>query len=175
VPPSTMRKWKQRSAKRPGYIPRPPNSFVFFRCDFVRRNTGTGGDLSRRAGMAWKHLPEEAKEQYRRRAAAAAAEHRNLYPDYVYQPEPRGTSSASRSQHSSPILHSHHCRPTAECHLCDNVSVSDGQRSTLTPASHDDDQYLDTSSAPSLAAAVSQQSEATNTNVSFMRFDESKP
>jgi hypothetical protein len=99
-----LRKWKQRNAKRPGYIPRPPNSFVFFRCDFVRQHTGTGGDLSRRAGIAWKRLPKDMKEQYRQRAAAAAAEHKQLFPHYVYQPEPRKTiviTSCRQSDRSS--------------------------------------------------------------------------
>jgi hypothetical protein len=113
VPPSTLRKWKQRSASRPGYIPRPPNSFVFFRCDFVRRNAGTGGDLSRRAAAAWKHLPEDVKAQYKQRAADAAAEHRQLFPNYVYKPEPR-TSAHSRAPRSN----------GTEGHPCDVTSVA---------------------------------------------------
>lgn len=96
-----MRKWKQKNAKRPGYIPRPPNSFVFFRCDFVRQNAGTGGDLSRRAGIAWKRLSPEGKERYRKRAVEAAEMHRRRYPDYVYQPEPRRCVSR-HARHSRP-------------------------------------------------------------------------
>jgi hypothetical protein len=113
VPPSTLRKWRQRSASRPGYIPRPPNSFVFFRCDFVRQNAGTGGDLSRRAAAAWKHLPDDVKAHYKQRAADAAAEHRQLFPDYVYKPEPRGHTH-SRTRHSK----------ATERHPCDAASVA---------------------------------------------------
>lgn len=97
--PSTRRKYKR--ASDPDYIPRPPNAFILFRNEYARnhaqvQNANPGSrlpdpnakslNLSRRAGDAWKILPEEQKKLYQKLARFEKREHERRHPNYKYQP-----------------------------------------------------------------------------------------
>ncbi|KAI0312113.1 high mobility group box domain-containing protein, partial [Amylostereum chailletii] len=77
-------------------IKRPRNSFIIFRCDYVRDHSGTaltGSDkykrLSKRAADAWRKLPRAKKAEYVQLSAKEKEEHARLYPDYIYRPNKR--------------------------------------------------------------------------------------
>lgn len=78
--------------KKAGHIPRPSNAFIIFRSELWKFDVGSGGaeqdhrQISRIAGIRWKQLDEETKEEYRRRAREAKAEHERMYPGYKYAP-----------------------------------------------------------------------------------------
>ena len=79
------------------HISRPRNEFIIFRNDFSaeyrtskdekRGNANT--HISTAAGEKWKEIKQNMPDvlaEYRRRAAAEAKEHAEMYPDYAYQP-----------------------------------------------------------------------------------------
>ncbi|KAG6885292.1 hypothetical protein C0993_003576 [Termitomyces sp. T159_Od127] len=78
------------SSSRQQKIPRPPNAFIIYR-SFVgerlplpppgtRRNQT---EVSKIAGEMWRNESSEVKDEFRRQAAIAKAEHAAKYPDYV--------------------------------------------------------------------------------------------
>lgn len=78
-------------------IPRPPNAFMLFRSDFLRRGVIPSHverrqqNLSRIAGQCWNLLSPEEKGQWQEEAAKVLAEHQRRNPDYKFTPAPRGT------------------------------------------------------------------------------------
>ncbi|KAI0035022.1 high mobility group box domain-containing protein, partial [Vararia minispora EC-137] len=77
----------------PGYIKRPRNSFIIFRCDYVQRHRGTSpptGEkymrLSKRASEAWRKLNRQERAVYVRLSELEKEEHARQHPDYVYRP-----------------------------------------------------------------------------------------
>lgn len=81
----------------PSHIPRPPNAFMLYRSDFLKRGIIPAHverrqqNLSRIAGQCWNLLPPEEKAQWQERAAQALLEHQKRNPDYKFTPAPRGS------------------------------------------------------------------------------------
>ncbi|KAG6900928.1 hypothetical protein C0993_004365 [Termitomyces sp. T159_Od127] len=79
------------------HIPRPPNAFMLYRSDFLKRGIIPAHverrqqNLSRIAGQCWNLLPPEEKAQWQERAAQALLEHQKRNPDYKFTPAPRGS------------------------------------------------------------------------------------
>ena len=79
------------------HIPRPPNAFMLFRSDFLRRGIIPSHvecrqqNLSRIAGQCWNLLSPEEKGRWQDEAARVLAEHQKRNPDYKFTPAPRGT------------------------------------------------------------------------------------
>ncbi|KAJ3815919.1 hypothetical protein F5876DRAFT_61032 [Lentinula aff. lateritia] len=85
----------------PDYVPRPPNSFFVFRKEYSRLNARgpkanrsrrkssdiKGKGLSRRAGDAWKALPQSEIDYWQARAAEEKVMHARAHPAYRYQPK----------------------------------------------------------------------------------------
>ena len=75
-----------------GYIPRPPNAFMLFRANFVRRKHVPGsietnhGSLSKIIGNCWRALPLEEKRHWELEAKKAKAAHREKWPNYRFRP-----------------------------------------------------------------------------------------
>ena len=102
----------------PGYIPRPRNAFVIFRCDFckkhlasMKKNGGTSKSrgkssktLSKIASESWKALPEEEKRKYDELAKKEKAEHARCYPHYKYRPLRRGRVGVARTARRGHVL-----------------------------------------------------------------------
>ncbi|KAG6918950.1 hypothetical protein DXG01_010605 [Tephrocybe rancida] len=79
------------------HIPRPPNAFMLYRSDFLKRGIIPSHverrqqNLSRIAGQCWNLLPQEEKAQWQKRAAQVLLEHQKRNPDYKFTPAPRGS------------------------------------------------------------------------------------
>jgi hypothetical protein len=79
------------------HIPRPPNAFMLFRSDFLKRGIipthveRRQQNLSRIAGQCWNLLSSEEKEKWQEEAAKVLIEHQKRNPDYKFKPAPRGT------------------------------------------------------------------------------------
>jgi len=79
------------------YIPRPPNAFMLFRSDFLRRGIVPSHverrqqNLSRVAGQCWNLLSPEEKGKWQDEAMKVSIEHKTRNPDYKFTPAPRGT------------------------------------------------------------------------------------
>ncbi|KAG5639003.1 hypothetical protein H0H81_007911 [Sphagnurus paluster] len=85
----------QKSSR--AHIPRPPNAFMLYRSDFLKRGVIPAHverrqqNLSRIAGQCWNLLPPEEKAQWQERAAQVLIEHQKCNPDYKFTPAPRGS------------------------------------------------------------------------------------
>lgn len=95
-----------RRARGPEHIPRPRNSFIIFRCDYTRKNCNGSGDsgcsdaekksLSKRAGEAWKCVPEGVKEHYKGLAEKEKEAHAKQNPEYRFKPQRRQVPGKDR-------------------------------------------------------------------------------
>lgn len=77
-------------ADRP-HVPRPPNAFILFRCDFVQKRKlnpqeSAISNVSRIAAEAWNRMTPEQKQPWISLAAKEKERHATLYPDYKYTP-----------------------------------------------------------------------------------------
>ncbi|KIY70858.1 hypothetical protein CYLTODRAFT_487744 [Cylindrobasidium torrendii FP15055 ss-10] len=90
-----------RSRKGPGHIPRPPNAFILYRTWFYYEHKTTGNfegpqkAFSVDAAGSWNKLSAEEREIWDARAAEAAKEHKEKYPNYQYRPRRKGNSSGN--------------------------------------------------------------------------------
>ncbi|KAH7930107.1 hypothetical protein BV22DRAFT_1043490 [Leucogyrophana mollusca] len=81
------------------HIPRPPNAFMLYRSDFLKKGIipphveRRQQNLSRVAGECWNLLPDEEKAQWHAKAAEAHAAHYAKYPNYKFRPT-RGRGAA---------------------------------------------------------------------------------
>ncbi|KAJ6614205.1 hypothetical protein B0H10DRAFT_2221515 [Mycena sp. CBHHK59/15] len=73
---------------QPGICPRPPNSFMLFRADFIIAN-------------CWRALPLPEKHIWETKAKHAKAEHNLMYPDYKFRPV-HNKRGAARSTSNAP-------------------------------------------------------------------------
>ncbi|KAJ6539284.1 hypothetical protein B0H19DRAFT_1269613 [Mycena capillaripes] len=77
-------------------IPRPPNAFILFRSDLLKKGQipdtveRRQQTLSRVAGECWNLLTAAEKRVWQDLAAERAALHQLEYPDYHFKPSPRG-------------------------------------------------------------------------------------
>ncbi|KAI6105639.1 high mobility group box domain-containing protein, partial [Pisolithus sp. B1] len=69
---------------------RPPNAFLLYRSDFLKRRTipreveKRQQNLSRIIGECWNTLSAEEKAVWREKAAAVTAAHQAKYPHYKF-------------------------------------------------------------------------------------------
>ncbi|KAG6817437.1 hypothetical protein H0H87_008605 [Tephrocybe sp. NHM501043] len=79
------------------HIPRPPNAFMLYRSDFLKRGVIPSHverrqqNLSRIAGQCWNLLSQEEKVPWQELAAQVLLEHQRKNPDYKFTPAPRGS------------------------------------------------------------------------------------
>jgi len=77
--------------KAHGHIPRPPNPFILFRTDFLKKLSSDPGvdhvEISKAAGRAWNALPAEEKRHWAEEAQLRKDAHQRMYPDYKFRPD----------------------------------------------------------------------------------------
>ena len=69
--------------------PRPPNAWILYRRDQLRRlprGQMTQADVSQLISKIWREAPEHVHAEYERMAEEEKAEHKRLFPDYRYRP-----------------------------------------------------------------------------------------
>ncbi|XP_067280142.1 transcription factor SOX-30-like isoform X3 [Pseudorasbora parva] len=86
-----------RSRSKKVSIKRPMNAFILWskihRAAWSKANPNASHcDISVQLGLEWNKLSEEQKQPYYEEAQRIKAEHRQKYPDWVYQPKKRSTS-----------------------------------------------------------------------------------
>lgn len=102
--PSSDRRAQRNRSRDPGWIPRPRNAFIIFRCDYSREHasaqTSQDSDeqslsktLSKRAAEAWRQLSAVEKDKYRNLADREREEHARIYPHYRFRPMRRQASA----------------------------------------------------------------------------------
>ncbi|KAJ2929438.1 hypothetical protein H1R20_g7660, partial [Candolleomyces eurysporus] len=101
----------------PGWVARPRNEFILFRCDYVRKHTKEGGNkrnrrhpgheaektLSKLAAEAWRALPQEERLYWREQANLERNDHARKYPDYRYRPKKSATARKRTSRSSGSV------------------------------------------------------------------------
>ena len=75
----------------PNYVPRPPNAFILFRTDWIKKNNsllnGTQKKhLSKVVGSLWRSLSKEEKLPWEKLAETCKAIHREQHPNYKFKP-----------------------------------------------------------------------------------------
>ncbi|KIY70167.1 hypothetical protein CYLTODRAFT_420018 [Cylindrobasidium torrendii FP15055 ss-10] len=97
------------------HIPRPPNKWILFRCDFTSR-----GGSPTEAQAAWKALTHEEKSHWQRLAALEADEHAQRHPGYRYSPNKERKSTKAKKETKSTnvvdsaLVHLVHLNPITE-------------------------------------------------------------
>ncbi|KIJ57124.1 hypothetical protein M422DRAFT_62953 [Sphaerobolus stellatus SS14] len=88
---------KSHDRKRdPAHVPRPPNAFMLYRSDFLRRGVipadveSKQQNISRVVGECWKRLSVSEQKVWRDLAKEKEIEHALKYPEYQYKPTKRG-------------------------------------------------------------------------------------
>ncbi|KAJ6614303.1 hypothetical protein B0H10DRAFT_164510 [Mycena sp. CBHHK59/15] len=82
------------------HVPRPPNAFILYRSDFLKRGIipphveRRQQNLSRVAGQCWNLLSDEEKQVWQVKAAERSQLHQQEHPDYHFKPSPRGKGKA---------------------------------------------------------------------------------
>ncbi|XP_074624765.1 transcription factor SOX-14-like [Acropora palmata] len=96
------------SSKTSEKIKRPLNAFILWskkrRRVIANENPQMHNfDISRKLGLEWQKLSEEEKTNYFEEAKKLKEEHKQLYPDYKYQPRKRDkTNKRSKLLHGAP-------------------------------------------------------------------------
>jgi hypothetical protein len=89
--------------KDPNHIPRPRNAFILFRSHAHRIGlvskdvTSNHSNISVIISHMWRSLPEEEKAQWYQEAEREKEEHRQMYPDYKFNPVLRRTAVVRRN------------------------------------------------------------------------------
>ncbi|EGO01965.1 hypothetical protein SERLA73DRAFT_71121 [Serpula lacrymans var. lacrymans S7.3] len=84
------------------HIPRPPNAFMLYRSDFLKKGVIPSHverrqqNLSRIAGECWNMLSDEDKSYWHAKAAKIHAAHYAQYPNYKFRPSPRGINKRNQ-------------------------------------------------------------------------------
>ncbi|KAH8828519.1 hypothetical protein DL96DRAFT_1603573, partial [Flagelloscypha sp. PMI_526] len=88
--------WKRKQPRKAaGWVPRPRNPFIIFRCEFSKENTRS---ILEAQGV---HVPEHHDKSLSKQLARKEKEvHARDNPDYKFRPKKR--TSAPTSSHSSP-------------------------------------------------------------------------
>ncbi|KAG9034042.1 hypothetical protein FRB95_013913 [Tulasnella sp. JGI-2019a] len=95
------------SASQPGiHVSRPPNAWMLFRADYVRRTTQPtkkqSGNPSKKASYVWRNeMTEEDKRVWSLRADLVKEEHLKRNPGYKYRPVRMRTSQSQRQMEST--------------------------------------------------------------------------
>ncbi|KAI0036899.1 hypothetical protein K488DRAFT_81641 [Vararia minispora EC-137] len=94
-------------AQKDSHIPRPMNSYFFFRREMALRAklfkdpkvaNMTQADASRCYGFIWKNLPADERAKYDRMAAMAKSMHQQLYPHYKFRPRTKAQKAAEAEE-----------------------------------------------------------------------------
>ncbi|KAL1736004.1 hypothetical protein EV714DRAFT_267543 [Schizophyllum commune] len=91
LPPGPLAARSRPAAKKP-HVPRPPNAFMLFRSDYLRKTQHSEKrqqHLSRLAGEEWHKLKEEERMKWMALAASVAQKHSEEHPTYRFTPAPR--------------------------------------------------------------------------------------
>ncbi|ESK90962.1 sry-box containing protein 7 [Moniliophthora roreri MCA 2997] len=80
----TSRSRSRRKKVEEQHIPRPMNSFMLFRADFVK--TRKGQELSKLASKVWKAMSEDEKRPWKEEAERVKKKHQQDYPHYQFRP-----------------------------------------------------------------------------------------
>ena len=102
--------------RKEGHIPRPRNSFMFFRSELCRSGRVRERDhrqISRIAGHLWRKMSEELKMPFHHLAAIEKQQHKELYPGYKYAPTYKTKSGKKRTRKDSGF-EAKNCRQIAE-------------------------------------------------------------
>lgn len=100
-------------------IKRPLNAFILWskkrRRVIANENPQMHNfDISRKLGLEWQKLSEEEKANYFEEAKRLKEEHKQLYPDYKYQPRKRDkTNKRNKLLHGTPFQFSFYPHDTA--------------------------------------------------------------
>ena len=95
--------------EQPRHIPRPPNAFMLYRSDFLKRRAipeeieRRQQNLSRIAGQCWRMLSAEEKAVWNNKAAEVAAAHHAKYPDYKFRPVRKGAKKQTGKKIDKPL------------------------------------------------------------------------
>ncbi|KAJ7068210.1 hypothetical protein C8F01DRAFT_598148 [Mycena amicta] len=87
----------------PKRIPRPPNAFILFRSDLLKKDVVKKNCpphqqiLSRLAGDMWNMLPDAERQAWKDKAKEYHEHHRHQYPDYIFKPARRSKKAKSRT------------------------------------------------------------------------------
>ncbi|KAI8091365.1 uncharacterized protein B0P05DRAFT_594106 [Gilbertella persicaria] len=110
TPPGRIRKPRVRKFK-PGYIPRPVNSFMSFRTEkqsIIRKFCPTANhrDISKVVAKWWHEADQNEKSYFVTKAIVAKRAHTERYPDYVFRPKSKNTKKKRSKKHginASPV------------------------------------------------------------------------
>lgn len=108
----------QSNQRDPGWVARPRNPFIIFRCQYSRDHCRDNrrGDraalseadadktLSKRAAEAWTLLPPSEKQRFKELAAKEKEEHARLNPNYRFRPSKRQVDKKHRPRRSTKKL-----------------------------------------------------------------------
>ncbi|KAL1747815.1 hypothetical protein HDZ31DRAFT_60848 [Schizophyllum fasciatum] len=92
APPKPKKLKKTAPAMQPGHVPRPPNAFMLFRSDFVKKGKvpphieSNHGSLSKIAGALWRSLPDAERQVWFRKADEEKDLHQQEHPEYEFRP-----------------------------------------------------------------------------------------
>ncbi|KAK0556329.1 hypothetical protein OC846_001284 [Tilletia horrida] len=124
-----------------GHIKRPPNAFMLFRShvqngNLIPQSEKDQSNASRIAGMMWRSIGEEQRQNWYAVAEAKKAEHARLFPDYKYKPSKRENNAPKRRMKKKSGAEEH-CAQVADVILKRN-GVDDGvtQAEAALRASH---------------------------------------
>ncbi|KAF8901506.1 hypothetical protein CPB84DRAFT_1777471 [Gymnopilus junonius] len=83
----------------PNNPPRPPNSWVCFRSNYIHRNRPDEARvLSKMASRVWRSSGEELKSYWAEVAQQKLKEHQEKYPGYKYQPKKKADRLREKEQ-----------------------------------------------------------------------------
>ena len=99
-----------KSTRKAAHIPRPLNAFILFRTHITAKEKAERNQVmqaspvrpkmtpaeskakfgmeSKRISLLYRALPDAEKEEWVQKAKIADAEHKKMYPDYIYTPGP---------------------------------------------------------------------------------------
>ncbi len=109
--PNTRKRNRFGSGINSERIRRPMNPFMLFSKDvrpFYSKQGIHNAKISKILGEKWRRMNEFEKEIYREKAAIVSAQHREMYPNYKYQPQKKikkvEAPSKSKSKSKSKII-----------------------------------------------------------------------
>jgi hypothetical protein len=148
--PSPRKRGRKRTKfADPSHIPRPMNSFIHFRTQWVADHRDSElakgpKSLSKLAGEAWHSLSKEERDRYQNLATVAKKNHEKRYPHYKYEPKKKTSASvgsASESQRSSSAERDPDWVPSILRHHTSSISTTSSELSY--PSTDDSDgEYL---------------------------------
>ncbi|KAF8165400.1 hypothetical protein B0H34DRAFT_237467 [Crassisporium funariophilum] len=114
---------QSQSIPRPR-IPRPPNAFMLFRSDFLKKNLiprdveARQQNLSRIVGQLWNMLDPDERAKWHKQAAEVLKEHQLKNPDYKFTPAPRGSKKNKiKTQKDTAVVGEDNARSLRETYL----------------------------------------------------------